>query len=393
MKAEEMFRKLQGMLSVPSAADRENAQEDTSRPIRIGIWVLLIGFGGILLWAAFAPLDEGVPCQGTVSIATKSKVVQHLDGGVVDSVHVKEGQFVEQGEVLLSLYSQRSRARYEDVHQRYLALRAAEGRLEAEQQGKPEISFHDDLLNDPDQDLVLQFMQNEKELFSARQRVLRLLREQLAGIKGLVSEGYAPLDQQRELEKKIAEINLAIASEMAQVRREVKADAEKSKALADELSKTKIRAPVSGQVVGLQVQTVGAVIQGGEKLMSIVPVDENLLVEVKVAPHLIDRVRSGLIADVRFSSFSHSPQLVVEGVVESVSSDLLTEPKMNPMQSGATYYLALVAITPEGVKVLGDRQMQPGMPVQAIIKTGERSLLTYLLHPLIKRVSASMKEE
>lgn len=393
MKAEEMFRKLQGMLSVPSGADRENAQEDTSRPIRIGIWVLLIGFGGILLWAAFAPLDEGVPCQGTVSIATKSKVVQHLDGGVVDSVHVKEGQFVEQGEVLLSLYSQRSRARYKDVHQRYLALRAAESRLEAEQQGKPEISFHDDLLNDPDQDLVLQFMQNEKELFSARQRVLRLLREQLAGIKGLVSEGYAPLDQQRELEKKIAEINLAIASEMAQVRRDVEADAEKSKALADELSKTKIRAPVSGQVVGLQVQTVGAVIQGGEKLMSVVPVDENLLVEVKVAPHLIDRVRSGLIADVRFSSFSHSPQLVVEGVVESVSSDLLTEPKMNPMQSGATYYLALVAITPEGVKVLGDRQMQPGMPVQAIIKTGERSLLTYLLHPLIKRVSASMKEE
>ena len=390
MKAEALLKKIQRLL--PDTGGDETSS-DTSRPVRIGFLVLLIGFGGILLWAAFAPLDEGVPCQGTVSIATKSKVVQHLDGGVVDSVHVKEGQFVEQGEVLLSLYSQKSRARYEDVHQRYLALRAAESRLEAEQQGKPEVTFHDDLLNDPDQDLVLQFMQNEKKLFSARQRVLRLLREQLAGMRGLVSEGYAPLDQQRELEKKIAEINLAIASEMAKVRREVEADAEKSKALADELSKTKIRAPVSGQVVGLQVQTVGAVIRGGEKLMNIVPVDENLLVEVKVAPHLIDRVRSGLIADVRFSSFSHSPQLVVEGVVESVSSDLLTEPNMNPMQSGATYYLALVAVTPEGIRVLGDRQMQPGMPVQAIIKTGERSLLTYLLHPLIKRVSSSMKEE
>ena len=393
MKAEALLKKIQRLLPDTGGDETSSLQDDTSRPVRIGFLVLLIGFGGILLWAAFAPLDEGVPCQGTVSIATKSKVVQHLDGGVVDSVHVKEGQFVEQGEVLLSLYSQKSRARYEDVHQRYLALRAAESRLEAEQQGKPEITFHDDLLNDPDRDLVLQFMQNEKKLFSARQRVLRLLREQLAGIRGLVSEGYAPLDQQRELEKKIAEINLAIASEMAKVRREVEADAEKSKALADELSKTKIRAPVSGQVVGLQVQTVGAVIRGGEKLMNIVPVDENLLVEVKVAPHLIDRVRSGLIADVRFSSFSHSPQLVVEGVVESVSSDLLTEPNMNPMQSGATYYLALVAITPEGIRVLGDRQMQPGMPVQAIIKTGERSLLTYLLHPLIKRVSSSMKEE
>lgn len=393
MKIRDSVKKIQGLFPLSGGHEKTNEPNDTSHPIRIGMWVLLIGFGGMLLWAAFAPLDEGVPCQGIVSIATKSKVVQHLNGGVVDSVHVKEGQFVKKGEVLISLYSQTSRARYQDVHQRYLAARAAESRLLAEQQGRSRISFHEDLLNDPDQDLVLQFMQNEKKLFSARQRVLRLLREQLAGIKGLVSEGYAPLDQQRELEKKIAEINLAIASEMAQVRREVEADAEKSKALADELSKTKIRASVSGQIVGLKVQTVGAVIQPGEKIMNIVPLDENLLVEVKVAPHLIDRVRSGLVADVRFSSFSHSPQLVVEGVVESVSSDLLTEQRANPLQSGAAYYLALVAITPEGIEKLGDRQMQPGMPVQAIIKTGERSLLTYLLHPLIKRVSASMKEE
>ena len=122
--------------------------------------------------------------------------------------------------------------------------------------------------------------------------------------------------------------------------------------------------------------------------MDIVPEDEALLLEAKVPPHLIDRVRAEMPVDVRFSSFAHSPQLVVEGKVVSVSGDLLTE-----QQTGAGYYLARVRVTPEGLKTLGKRQLQPGMPVEVVFKTGERSLLTYLLHPLAKRVSAAMKEE
>ena len=122
--------------------------------------------------------------------------------------------------------------------------------------------------------------------------------------------------------------------------------------------------------------------------MDIVPGDEPLLLEAHVAPHLIDRVHAQLPVDVRFSSFAHSPQLVVQGQVVSVSADLLTEP-----QTGVTYYLARVQVTPEGMKTLGKRQLQPGMPVEVVFKTGERSMLTYLLHPLLKRVSASMKEE
>jgi protease secretion system membrane fusion protein len=121
--------------------------------------------------------------------------------------------------------------------------------------------------------------------------------------------------------------------------------------------------------------------------MDIVPDDEPLLLETKVPPHLIDMVKTGGLADVRFSSFAHSPQLVVQGKITSISSDLLAEPNQPP------YYLARVAITPEGLKELGKRQLQPGMPVEVIIKTGERSVLTYLLHPLLKRMAASMKEE
>ena len=112
------------------------------------------------------------------------------------------------------------------------------------------------------------------------------------------------------------------------------------------------------------------------------------MLEVRVAPHLIDKVSAALPVDVRFSSFAHSPQLVVEGKVATVSGDLLTEPQTN-----VSYYLARVAITPEGLKKLGKRQMQAGMPVEVIFKTGQRSLLAYLLHPLSKRVAASMTEE
>ena len=236
-------------------------------------------------------------------------------------------------------------------------------------------------------------MQNQRALFLSRRTQLRIMVEQLAGITSLVREGYAPLSQQRELELKIAEFKSATASQLAQVQLEVEADGQKVKALAAELADTEVRSPASGQVVGLQVQTVGAVIQPGQKIMDIVPLHEGLLIDAKVAPHLIDSIHKGLPVDVSFSSFVHSPQLVVQGVVESLSKDIVTDPQVNPMQPGASYYLARISVTPKGMASLGKRQMQPGMPVMVVVKTGERSLLTYLVDPLVKRITVSMKEE
>jgi len=235
-------------------------------------------------------------------------------------------------------------------------------------------------------------MRNQRDLLQSRFRTLRILKEQLAGISTLVKEGYAPLSQQRELEIKIAQHKEESSAQLAQVQNEVQADAEKSKALFNELADTEIKSPSEGQVVGLQVQTVGAVIQPGQKIMDIVPSNEGLLIEAKIAPHLIDKVHAGLLANVSFASFANSPQLVVSGRVESVSGDLITD-----MQTGNApvqpYFLARIAVTSDGIKMLGQHRLQPGMPVQVIIKTGERSLLTYIMHPLIKRMSASLKEE
>ncbi len=366
---------------------------DTRSTIKLGIWILLVGFGGFLLWAGFAPLDEGVPCQGLVSIATKRKVVENLRGGRVERVNVREGQMVQQGEVLILLDNQTARARYDEVHQHYLGMRATADRLQAEMSGAATISFHKDLLTDPVNRLAEQNMQNQRQLFLSRRTSLKILNKQLAAISSLVKEGYAPLSQQHELELKIADFMSGTASQLAQVQLEVEADGEKTRALAEELADTEVRSPSSGQVVGLQVQTVGAVIQPGQKIMDIVPLHEGLLIDTKVAPHLIDSIHKGLPVDVSFSAFSHSPQLVVQGVVESLSKDIVTEPQVNPAMPGATYYLARVSVTPQGLKSLGSRQMQPGMPVQVVIKTGERSLLTYLVDPLIKRITVSMKEE
>ena len=378
---------------VPAEKGNGGEYRDTRSPIRLGIWILLVGFGSFLLWAAFAPLDEGVPSQGMVSIATKRKVVENLRGGRIEKVYVREGQMVREGEVLMKLETETAKARYDEVHQHYLGMRATADRLIAEMKGARAITFHQDLLQDHDRALADQNMQNQRQLFLSRRQSLQIINDQLDGMKALVKEGFAPMSQQRDLELKISDFMTNTASQLAQVQLEVGADAEKTKALAGELADTEVRSPASGQVVGLQIQSVGAVIQPGQKIMDIVPLHEGLLIDAKVSPQLIDSIHKGLPVDVSFFSFAHSPQLVVKGEVESVSKDIVTDPGVNPLQPGASYYLARVFVTPEGMRALGKRQMQPGMPVQVVIKTGERSLLTYLVDPLFKRITVSMKEE
>ena len=433
-------------------AEAATAKPESFRAGRVGLWALLIGFGGFLLWAGLAPLDEGVPAAGMVAIDTKRKAVQHLTGGIVRDVLVREGQQVREGEVLLRLDDAVARANYESVRQRYLGLRAMLGRLMAEQAGAGGVRFHPDLEKAASDPLIRQQMMNQEQLFMTRRNLLRsdlqsieesiqgqegllqayrgmldnrtnqlrLVNEELANLRGLVREGYAPRNRQLEMERMVSDISTSMAdlqgnsvrasrtiaelrqralsrqqeyrkeveTQLADVAREVLAENEKLHAVTNDLDRTEIKAPADGQVVGLVAQTVGGVVAPGQKLMDIVPKGEPLLLEARVAPHMIDRVHAGLPVDVRFSSFAHSPQLVVNGKLVSISADLLTEPQTN-----MSYYLARVEVTPEGRKALGKRQLQPGMPVEVIFKTGERSMLTYLLHPLTKRLAASMTEE
>ena len=429
--------------------------DDARKPARIGLWVLLLGFGGFLLWASVAPLDEGVVAPGSVSIDTRRKTVQHLTGGIVREVLVREGEQVREGQPLLRLDQAVARANYEASRQRYLGLRAVQTRLLAEQAGTASIPWPAELqqaaASDP---LIRQQMDNQQQLMASRRAALAaevqamqessrgqegliasyqqmlesrkgqaaLLQDELKNTRELVHEGYAPRNRQLELERMAADSNTAqaelqgnlvrarqaiselrqrvvqrqqeyrkdVEQQLADASREVIGEAEKFRAVENDLARTEIRAPAGGQVVGLAMQTVGGVVQPGQKLMDIVPEREPLLLEARVPPQFIDRVRAGLPVDIRFSAFAHSPQLVVQGKVSSISGDLIAD-SQNP--NTPPYYLARVGVTPEGLRKLGAHQMQPGMPAEVVFRTGERSLLTYLLHPLTKRVAASMKEE
>lgn len=425
---------------------------DLGHAARTGLWALAIGVCAFLLWVTLAPLDEGVPSQGFVAIDTKRKAVQHLSGGLIKEVLVGEGDLVREGQLLFKLDDAAARASLESVRQRYLGLRATQGRLQAEQAGASSIAFHPDLRAAAQDPLISQQMSNQEQLLQSRRSALRadlqsieegirgqealvqsyeamqvhrrsqlaLLNEELTKTREVVKEGYVPRNRQLELERQVAESGNAIAelqgnllrakhgidemrqravlrkqenrkefeTQLGEVTREVLGDAQKVQALQEELARTDILAPAAGQVVSLMAQTVGGVISPGQKLMDIVPANGPMLLETRVQPNLIDRVRAGMPVDVRFSSFSHAPQLVVQGKLLSVSGDLLTD-----AQTGTPYYLARVSVTPEGLAALGKHQMQPGMPVEVVFRTGERSLLTYLLHPLSKRLAASMKEE
>lgn len=446
------FTSANASISKNEAGMEQISPVDLGRGGRIGLWALAVGFGGFLVWAALAPLDEGVPSQGHAAIDTKRKSVQHLSGGIIKEVLVGEGDQVKAGQLLIKLDDATAKANFEAIRHHYLGLRATQSRLLAEQVGGNVITFHPDLLATAADSLISQQMTNQQELLRSRKAALQadlqlfqesiqgqqgmliayesmgvsrhnqlsLLKEELTNTLDVVQAGYVPRNRQLELERQIADSRTSIAelqgsivrakssiaefrqrsiarqqeyrkeveTQLADVTRDVLSDAGKFIALKDDLTRTEIRSPITGQVVAMTAQNAGGVIAPGQKILDVVPVNETLLLETRVQPQLIDSLHAGMPVDVRFSSFAHSPQLVVQGKLMSVSGDLLNDP-----QTGAGYYLSRVAVTPEGIKKLGKRQMQPGMPVEVVFKTGERSLLTYLLHPLTKRIAASMKEE
>lgn len=439
---------------VVTDVDAVDVDSDTRSPIRMGFWVLVVGFGLLMTWAAFAPLDEGVAAPATVSVEARRKTIQHLQGGVIKQVVVKEGQDVKAGDPLVVLDDATVRATYEAIRQNYLAQRAMEGRLLAEATDARTITFHEDLANSKDP-VAAQLMTVQQQVMAARRaaqsaelaageqsiagyeaqtgglkRMLESRRAQAAlqatqlnSVRGLADEGFAPRNQALQLEQQQAELKASlseletnvlrtgnaiaelrqriaqrkqeylqeVSTQLAEVRREVQANQERLVAISNDLSRMVIKSPVDGQVVGLVLaQRGGGVVTPGQRLMDISPKGESLLLDARVPPHVIDRVKAGDATEVRFSAFANAPTLVVHGRVASLAHDAITEQMGNQVMS---YYLARVELTPEGLKALGDRTMQPGMMADVLIRTGERSLLTYLLHPLTKRIAVAMTEE
>ncbi len=441
-REEDKLPKASRTLDVPEhvAHAEEHLPREAHHFMRWGLLLLSVLFGGFIFWAATAPLDAGVPAPGTVIVKGKPKVVSHLYGGTVRAIHVQDLQPVKKGEVLIELDDTQARADYESLLKQYVAALAEKARLEAEIHNRPHIDFPAELKQygargEADLQVAHQqalfasrraalqarlnvYRQTEKSARSdaaSKREQLKLVRAQLKGMKALADEGYVAKDKYLELQRRALELRDAIdhaqdqmrdaqlrgeneirqarkevATRLAETSQKVAVLREKLAAARDKLNQMVIRAPVSGRINALNVHTVGSAIRPGEPLMEIIPEGAPLVLEVHVPARMIDRVKPGQKADVQLQNYRKSAPLSIEGKVISVSPDLIRtqNPKTPP------YYIAYVVLTEKGRRELGpDKPLRPGMPASVVIKTGERTLLEYIVHPLLRRLHMALTEE
>ena len=378
----------------------------TNKTISRAYKVFGLGLGGLLLFAAFVPLDAGVTAPGTVTVSTKRKPVQHLSGGIIVKVFAKEGQFVRAGDPLLKLDDGIARTNFESAKAQYMALSAMQSRLVAQQMGASDVTFAPDVLASTDPSVQNQIA-NQRSLFQTRRTALEAeiaaisqqilgaqamadgyriqvasSQEQLAGMRDLVAEGYAP--RSRELDLR-SQLSLAKAN----LNRSLRA-ADESRARILQARQTYKAEPESPL---MQIRT-----QLDAELDKFKAATRALVIEAPIEVQQANRLKAGDKVDLQFSSFAQSGPVTVEGRLSSLSGDVVfagapasNAPGGAPASSPS--YLARISVTKAGLDTLGSRQMQPGMPVSVLIKTGSRTLLSYFLRPLLVRFQDSMKEE
>lgn len=301
--------------------------------IKRGLWILIAIFVGFALWAVLVPLDAGVPSNGLVTVDGRRKVVQHPRGGVIQQVLIKEGDAVTAGDVLIRLDNTTEMGNRSQILAQFQASKIQSEALE----------------------------------------------QQLPGLRALADDGFYPRNQLIELERKLKEskaLQLGLRDQLA--------------ALDKDLERTVIRAPAAGRVMGVGVNTEGAVVIAGSKLMEIVPVDDRVTIEAQVKPHLVDKVVPGTSAQVRFSALLSSRTPVIHGTVEWISPDRFLPKEDAPNSEG--YYLVKVIVGAEELARVDGFRVIPGMPADVIIKTGERTLFQYLFKPFSDRLSHAMRE-
>lgn len=424
---------------------------DTSGPIRTGAIVIALTFLGLGGWASVAPISQGAVATGRVIVESQRKAVQHFEGGIVKAIHIRDGDLVEDGQVLIELEDTRARAQVQIIEGQLNAYRALEARLLAERDGADAIPFPQDLLAAESEPETEKILDGQRDLFAARktaldgqktiliQRVgqlekvvaglraqiasktkqLAYLREEIGGLQQLYEKGHAPkarllalqraaseaegergkhLSDMASAQLRIGETRLeAIQMEKAfreQVVEELRATqerisdlAEQATAARDVLERTLIRAPVAGVIVGLEVHTEGGVVRPGTTVLEIVPRDRRLIVQARVETRDIDVITTGAEAEVRLLPFKQRHLPILLGRVSSVSADTLEDER-----TGETYYTANVAIPPEEMKKLEGHALVPGMPADIIIKAGEATALEYVLAPLSDAFARSFKE-
>ena len=369
---------------------------DETRHVRMGWWIVIVGVGGFMLWASLAPLDKGVPLSGTVAVASSRKVIQHPTGGIIEEILVKEGNTVKAGQILITMNATQSKALAEISRVQYFTARAVEARLTAERDGAGSIRYPTDLEDARHDPRVMANINLQNQLFVSRRNAiqgeLRILKEQLDSLRELADEGYVARNRMLDIERLYFQqkqtYQKEVGTQLAEAQKEAEALRTRLVSQDFDLANVEVRAPVDGTVVGLSVFTLGGVIGPGSKLMEIVPSEDALVVEGQVPVHLIDKVHPDLKVELIFSAFNQNLTPHIPGIVTHVSADRLIDEV-----SRLPYYQVKAKVAPEGMKMVANLQVRPGMPVELFVKTGERTLLNYLLKPILDHIKMSMTEE
>ena len=410
---------------------------------------LVAGIGG---WAAATNLAGAVVAAGHFVVDSNVKKVQHPTGGVVGEILVREGQRVTAGDVVMRLDATQTRSNLAIVTKRLDEFAVRRARLEAERDEAPAISFSAALMMRAGDADMAQLMAGERKLFELRRearlgqkaqlrertlqyekeirglvsqenakvRGIALIERELKGVRELWEQGLVPIQRMMALERegtnldgergrlaaaqaqsggKIAETKLQIIqidqdlrSEVANSLREIEAQTaeyvERKVSAEDQLKRVDLVAPQSGLVHELAVHTVGGVISPADTIMLIVPDSDRLALEAQIQPQDIDQIRLGQRTVLRMSAFNQRTTPELNGEVSRIAADLTQDQK-----SGLSYYVVRIAVPPRELARLGKLALVPGMPAEAFIQTGERTVISYLVKPLRDQINRAFREE
>jgi HlyD family secretion protein/epimerase transport system membrane fusion protein len=431
--------------------EAENTKASIWRPLRLAFFTILFGVGGVFGWGAFAMIDSAVVTPGTLMVEGNRRNVQHLEGGIVGEVLVRDGSIVAAGQSLIRLDDTRVRAGLNVVLDETDRTRARIAVLTAEREEVAAPVFPPELLarrSDPKVSEILAVqgqefiarrnsLQGQIEILTQRalqlqkqidglnvriesnDRQLALVRQEIMGVEGLVRMGLERLPRLLSLQREEARLigekgeaieNIAriqqavgeaemqrtqlqrarqeeIAKELRELQGRMLELREREISANDQLMRLTIDAPESGMVMDLRYSTRGGVIAAGSQVASIVPQEERLVVEAQITPVDVDTVRIGMPASIRLSHAAARTTPVLEGLVERISPDRMTD-----QRTGMPYFVARIAIAPEELTKHEYLRLQPGMHAEVLIRRGERSFASYLARPLSDRFAKSIRE-
>ncbi len=438
---------MRGKMSNPDLSYRRTAPW-----IAFGLLTIIVMFGGLISWAVFSSISGAVIASGVVTVETKVKTVQHLDGGIVREILVENGDEVKAGDLLIRLDDTNIKANLAIINGHLNELRASMARLEAERDHLPEIRFPEELLKSADDPGIARILAGQRSLFEARkasmegqvhllrQKILQLedqikgleaqqiskkqqsvlIRQEIETIRPLYKKGHITRKRMLELERMavqldgeygmhigdIARVRSAIGQAELEILQLDKAFQEKIQtelresqaklieleerkyALDDKLRRIDIRAPRAGYVHNLAVHTIGGVVSPAATILQIIPEEDRLIIEAKVKPSDIDQISIGQKAIVHFSAFSSRTTPEMNGKVINVSADSIVD-----KASGLSFFTVILEVPDSETMKLGKNKLLPGMPAEAFIRTRNRTAISYLLKPLMDNLNRAFREE